>query len=405
MRVVVLLMFVAGLAAAGFWYLTENDRADREIAYRRQQEELKKAEAKEHERAERQKIEDERIRKERMEATAKEDAVRMFISYIDREEERLKEEVEESEINLQKLDVDQDSLEKELQAIERANAIRVESVKKRGEIHRDKIERVRALLSSVVLNRLARTYCGGDLSSLRSEFEAEVQKIKDVDDRYQKRIRANLSKYDETVKGADEKVNRNLKAAREKYASVQKQMDPERLEKLKKQLEDIERKIGRIVEKQVQSKWDKRDLDKLQQQQLVLQNQISQYTDMAGLASANVQHMEATEAETEARRTYDRAGKTLTMDNTAALMERDYEQDVYNRAKEYEEKSLGRIRMAIDLTRQRRAEALGLAQKHLSYIKQKAVNIDFLNAEEIEAMRKEIAKSISQSLIEVETRK
>ena len=115
--------------------------------------------------------------------------MRMFLNYIDREEERLKEEVEEAEINLQKIEVDQSSFEDELRAIERANEIRVASNDKRGESQRDMVERVRAMLKSVVLNRLARTYCGEDLSRMRSAFEGEMRKIKDVDDKYQKRIK------------------------------------------------------------------------------------------------------------------------------------------------------------------------------------------------------------------------
>lgn len=402
MKIVVLVVVIAVLGAAGFWYITENDRADREIAYQRQQEQQAKIEAMEKERAERQREEDERIRKERAANVAKEDAVRMFLSYIDREEDRLKEEVEEAEINLEKIRVDQDSLDEELQAIERANEARIASNEKRGENQRDMVERVRALLKSVTLNRLARTYCGEDLSRKRSEFEGEMQKIKDVDDRYQKRIKGNLKKYDETVKGADEKVNKRLKSARAKYESVQKQMDPRRLEKLKAQLADIEKKIERILKKKMQSNWDKRDLAQLQNQQIVLQNQILSYTDITGLASGNIMHMEATEAETEARRAFDMAGKSLTMDNTAALMERDYEQDVYNRVREFENESLGRIRTAMNMHRQMRVEALAKANKHLSYLKQKAVNLDLLTAEEIEDMRKDIAKSISKSMIEVE---
>ena len=402
MKIVVLVVVIAVLGAAGFWYITENDRADRELAYQRKQEQQAKIEAMERERAERQREEDERIRKERAANVAKEDAMRMFLSYIDREEERLKEEVEEAEINLEKIRVDQDSLDEELQAIERANEARIASNEKRGENQRDMVERVRALLKSVTLNRLARTYCGEDLSRKRSEFEGEMQKIKDVDDRYQKRIKGNLKKYDETVKGADEKVNKRLKSARTKYEAVQKQMDPNRLEKLKAQLADIERKIERRLKKKMQSNWDKRDLTQLQNQQILLQNQISSYTDITGLASGNIMHMEATEAETEARRAFDRAGKSLTMDNTAALMERDYEQDVYNRVREFENESLGRIRTAMNMHRQMRAEALAKANKHLSYLKQKAVNLDLLTAEEIESMRKDIAKSISKSIIEVE---
>ena len=402
MKIVVLVVVIAVLGAAGFWYITENDRADRELAYQRKQEQQAKIEAMERERAERQREEDERIRKERAANVAKEDAMRMFLSYIDREEERLKEEVEEAEINLEKIRVDQDSLDEELQAIERANEARIASNEKRGENQRDMVERVRALLKSVTLNRLARTYCGEDLSRKRSEFEGEMQKIKDVDDRYQKRIKGNLKKYDETVKGADENVNKRLKSSRTKYEAVQKQMDPNRLEKLKAQLADIERKIERRLKKKMQSNWDKRDLTQLQNQQILLQNQISSYTDITGLASGNIMHMEATEAETEARRAFDRAGKSLTMDNTAALMERDYEQDVYNRVREFENESLGRIRTAMNMHRQMRAEALAKANKHLSYLKQKAVNLDLLTAEEIESMRKDIAKSISKSIIEVE---
>ena len=211
MKIVVLVVVIAVLGAAGFWYITENDRADREIAYQRQQEQQAKIEAMEKERMERQREEDERIRKERAANVAKEDAMRMFLSYIDREEERLKEEVEEAEISLEKIRVDQDSLDEELQAIERANETRIASNEKRGENQRDMVERVRALLKSVTLNRLARTYCGEDLSRKRSEFEGEMQKIKDVDDRYQKRIKDNIKRYDETVKGADEKVNKGWK--------------------------------------------------------------------------------------------------------------------------------------------------------------------------------------------------
>ena len=402
-RIVTIVLFITGLAAAGFWYITENSRADRELTYKRQKEQQAKIEAMEEERAKRQREEDERIRKERAEAVAKEDAMRMFLNYIDREEERLREEVEEAEIGLQKIEVDQSSLEDELLAIERANEARVASNDKRGESQRDMVERVRAILKSVVLNRLARTYCGEDLSRKRSEFEGEMQKIKDVDDKYQKRIKGNLKKYGETVKGVDADVDKKTKAARAKYESLQKQISPDRLNLLKKQLTDIETKIEKnLRKKHMRSKWDERDLEKLEQQQILIQNQIAQYTDISGLASAGSMHMEVTEAETAARRKYDLAGQTLTMDNTVALMERDYEQDVYNRLREFENESLGRIRSAMNMHRNVRAEALAKANKHLSYLKQKAVNLDLLTAEEIESMRKDIAKSISKSIIEVE---
>ena len=39
---------------------------------------------------------------------------------------------------------------------------------------------------------------------------------------------------------------------------------------------------------------------------------------------------------------------------------------------------------------------------NLGYLKQKAVNIDFLSAEELESLRKEIANGIAKSINEVE---
>lgn len=402
MRLVFLVFLVGGLAAAGFWYITENDRADRAEAYRRKQAEIAKREADEKERAARQKEEDERLRQERKEALAKEDAVRLFLNYIEREEDRLKEEKEEAKIALEKIDVDQDSLSEELQAIEQVNAVRVASAEKRNEKQRDKIERVSAYLRSATLNRLAKTYCGEDLSALRAEFESTVQMIKDVQDRFRARKENNRRKYNEMVADADEKVNRKLKAAKEQYSAIAKRRaaDSDRLPKLKKELADIERSIERILGKKMQSKWDKRDLENLQNRQVVLQNQIAQFEDLGGLTAANITHMEATDAETEARRKYNRAAETLRDDDVAAQEERDHEQDVFVVASRFEDRSLDRIRQAMQTARQLRGMELAQAEKKLAFLKRSSVNIDFLNAKEIEEMRRKVAKTIGEAMLE-----
>jgi len=400
MKMVFLVLIVGGLAAAGFWYLTENDRADKAEAYRRRQAEITKREAEERERVARQKEEDERLRKERTEALAKEDAVRLFLNYIEREEERLKEEKEEAKIALEKIDVDQDSLSEELRAIEQANAARVASAEKRNEKQRDKIERVGALLRSETLNRLARTYCGEDLSALRSEFEAAVQYIKDVQDRFRTRKDSNRRKYNEMVADADEKVNRKLKAAKEKYNSYSKNVDASRIPNLKKQLADVERSIERILAKKSQSKWDKRDLENLQNRQVILQNQIAQFEDVGGLAAANAAHMEATDAETEARRKFNRAAETLRDDDIAAQEERDHEQDVFVVASRFQDRSLEKIRLAMQNARQIRGAELAQVEKKLAFLKRSSVNVDFLNAKEVEEMRRKVAKMISAEILE-----
>ena len=400
MKTVFLVLIIGGFAAAGFWYITENDRADKAEAYRRHQAEVAKREAEEKDRLARQKEDDERLRRERTEAMAKEDAVRLFLNYIDREEERLKEDAEEAKIALEKISVDQNSLSEELQAIEQANAIRVASAEKRNEKQRDKIERVGALLRSMTVNRLSREYCGEDLSSLHSKFEAEVQRIKDVDDQYRGRIKANRRKYNETIAEADEKVNRKLKVARERYNSYAKNVDSSRIPNLKKQLTEVERSIQKILSKKSQSKWDKRDLEALQNRQVILQNQIAQFEDVGGLAAADLAHMDATEAETEARRKVDAANVTLTMANDEALLDRDQEQDVYNMALQFEILSVDKIREAMLRKRELFGMKLSQTEKKLAFLKRSSVGMDFMNAKEVEELRRKVAKSISEEIVE-----
>ena len=93
-------------------------------------------------------------------------------------------------------------------------------------------------------------------------------------------------------------------------------------------------------------------------------------------------HMEATEAE------------------TAALAERDYEQDIYNLAERYEMASLDKIREAIQRCREWRGTQLAQTEKKLAFLRKSSVNVDFLNAQEVEELRKKVAKTISEEILE-----
>ena len=98
------MILAMGIVGGGFfYYITENEKAAKAEAYRRELEQ----QAKEAERLAKQRIEDERIRKERMANLAKEDAVRMLQKYIAKQEEQLRETIEECEIKIKMIDVDQ----------------------------------------------------------------------------------------------------------------------------------------------------------------------------------------------------------------------------------------------------------------------------------------------------------
>ena len=85
-------MVVAIVCAAGlwvFWYKSETAKQERAERRERLQEERRESE---------QQVADERIRRERLESAAKEDAVRLFLRYVEKEEDRLKESIEEAKL-------------------------------------------------------------------------------------------------------------------------------------------------------------------------------------------------------------------------------------------------------------------------------------------------------------------
>ena len=127
------------------------------------------------ERAEKARQEDERIRKERMAALAKEDAVLMLQRYVTREENNLKDTIEECKLKLQSVDVDQQSLSDEQLALEKEEELKPADARKRKVKRRDGNERVGALLRSPTLNRLANSYLGEDLSDDLAKFKSHIR--------------------------------------------------------------------------------------------------------------------------------------------------------------------------------------------------------------------------------------
>ena len=110
--------------------------------------------------------------------------------------------------------------------------------------------------------------------------------------------------------------------------------------------------------------------------------------------------MEATDAETEARRKFNRAAETLRDDDIAAQEERDHEQDVFVVASRFEDRSLDKIRQAMQSARLLREAQLAQTEKKLTFLRRSSVSMDFMNAKEVEEMRRKVAKTISAEIVE-----
>lgn len=397
MKNAVLLVVVLAVLGGGWLYYRSEQKAQaRERAAR--QAEAKAAARAEAELAQKR-AEDERIRKEQKEAVEKEDAVKLFLRFVEKEEDRLAEIAEESKIKMQMIDVDQQSLSDELVSLARRNEGESKVSKQRGEKRRDQVEYVKSILRSPVLNRLAESYMGEDFSAMRSEFENKIGTVVKRHDALMSRRAENQSRYESSVGLVDDEVNKKSQAAieanrrvRDSIKGHQKELGA-RVAKLRRDIEKLETKPSR-------SQWDDRKLENLRKDLESEELRLSHYRDVEGLSSVNTLQNEALLEETKARRTHDEALDKRTRADDEALAEYTHEGDVYILATRYEERSLDAVRAAMKQCQALQMQRMADAQKKLKYLKEASSNVDLLPAEDIVNLRKQIVKRLADRAAE-----
>lgn len=395
-----------GIIGGGFfYYITENEKAAAAEAYQRELAER----AREEERQAKQKIEDERIRKERMANLAKEDAVRLLQKYIAKQEDQLKSTVEECQIKIKMIEVDQASLSDELVALEKEEEAKAKDAVRRKVKRRDKNDRVDALLASPTLNRLAQTYTGEDLSAMRAEFRSRMGNMIKIHDDGAKKLAENRKKYRDAMIAADAEVDAKTKAASERLSFARREIE-QGIPQLEKRLAELENKLNKLEEKDLKAKaggvkltpWERVDLKRCQSERDVVMEQLASRKATAGLGTANAEHMQVTIAETSARRKSDIAIVEKEESDVQVLKDMSFEGDVFNLAVNYENRSLDRVRNAIMTARDQWREKLDVAKKKLEFLSSSSGNMDFLNADEVERVRKRIAGKIADDSFWVE---
>lgn len=391
--IILALAICSGIA---FHMVNEENRKRREESYRREKIERQREE----ERMEKARQEDERIRKERMEALAKDDAVMMLQRYINREERNIKDTIEECKLKIQSIDIDQKSLSDELIALEREESVKAADAKRRKVKRRDKNERVDALLSSPTLNRLAGTYLGEDLSALRAEYRSHVGNLSRMSDEKTKRYAENRAKYQKTIADSDAEVARLEEAATKKLVEARARLEANaganrrRVESLRAQVGKLEKK-AKIT---TLNDNEKRSLESLRTQLNVAEAQLSSAEATTALGTANKAHLDLTTAETKARRAGDTALSVRMDDDNAVEEEANREIAIFNAASQYEARSLDRVREAMQRSRANVSVRLAEAERKLKYLAGSIDNLDMLNAQEVEALRKSIARKLSEDV-------
>ena len=392
------IILALGICAGGIFYVvSENERKKQAEDYRRAEIERER----ENERIEKTRKEDERIRKERMEALAKEDAVLMLQRYITREESNLKDIVEECKLKLQSIDVDQKSLSDELLALEREEELKAADAKKRKVKRRDLNERVDALLSSPTLNRLADTYLGEDLSALRAEFRSHIGNLTRMSDEKTRRYAQNREKYQKSIAESDAEVAKLTEQANSKLSDARMRLNAN-VGALRDRVERLRTNIAKLEKKEKMTSLnqnEKRSLTLLREQLNVAEAQLTSAEATTGLGDANKAHLDVTVAETKARRMADTALSVRMDDDNAVEAESNREIAIYNAVAQYKARSLDQIRAAMQQAARAVSERKSIAEKKLKYLGGAICNLDVLNSQEVEALRKNIAKELADGML------
>lgn len=410
LKIIVGVIFACIVGVFGFMMWNKVKSTERQQSLAQQE-----AERQEAERIAQQKREREELiaQQKREEEENQEKAVKLFHAYLDREESRLKNIIEEAKINCERCDIDQKELAEELERIEKENARLANASRQRKQKRYEKAEHVLLLLKSPVLNVIYEKYLGEDIAAIRAKYENEVKTVIKLHRDTEARLRKNRDKYFATVQGINEEVEQKNEAA-VRRASSAKAKTQAQLNKLREKRQQLEKRLSdeqnkRVITSNVSISGKVRETNgaKNRRQRIAaltaeiesLDRDIATAEALASGNQAQMAHLEATTAETAARRKFDTAIEVRQSEDNDVHADARHESDVFQIAARYEKDTLDALRQAILGNRQFQELKAGEAQRKLDFITRSAANIDFMTADEIEGVRKKIVARLAEGVI------
>ena len=407
-KVAVAVVLVGGAGIFGFVKWRDAKRTEEQQL--REQREAEREKAEREERIARE--EKDRIAKEEQEANA--NAVKMLHAYLDREESRLKDTIESAKIAQEAIDLDQKEISEELERVEKEHARLVEQNKRKHvtEFY-EKAEYVMLVLKSPELNRLYEKYCGETLAAVRAKYENEVNTILKMHRERTSRLRQNKAKYYASVQGINEEVEQKNEAALRRAKSAQSQTRAQ-VNKLKETKRRLEKSLSdeqnkRVVTYNTSISGNVRETSgaKNRRQRIAdlsaeierINREIATAEALASGNQAQMAHLEATTAETSARRKYDTALEVRQSDDNDVHSDMQHKSDVYHVAGRYEQITLDKLRTAIRVSSEFHAAKAADARKKLDYITRSTSNLELMKADEIEDVRKRIVAKLSEGVV------
>lgn len=393
-KVAVALVLIGGGGIFGFmkWNESERIKAEQLRAQREAEQEAERAEAERKD----------RIAKEEEEKSK--NAVKMFHAYLDREESRLKDTIEEAKIAIEAIDLDQKEISEELARIEREDARLAALSKKRRETRYDKAEYVLLILKSTELGRLYEKYCGEDMTAVRAKYENEVNNILKLHRESTARLRANKEKYRQTVAGIDKEVEQKSLQARRRLDSANSEATgnlsamQKRREKLIREKDLVKR--GSISVDLKGAKNRKERIQAIEEELIRLDEMIRTASAIVSGRSVDYAQQDTQAAEASARRKYDKALEIRQSDDNDVHADMQHKSNIYHVAGRYEQMTLDKLRTAIRISSEFQVAKAAEARKKLDYITRSTANLELMKAEEIEDIRKKIVARLAENVVD-----
>lgn len=333
----------------------------------------------------------------------KDEPVRMFNAYLNREKQRLSKIVEECKIHMEQIDLDQKDLSDAIAEIEKENEQRAENSRKRGIKRFDKAERVSLILKNPVMNAMAEKYTGENLNATYAKYKSEMgTELK----RYQEaeaKLRKNRENYYKSVEGADEWLDKRNAKARKMNNAVIRSAEME-IKILERELKPLQKEFEMLLKQtaQMKSHYHEKRISELRERINSLEERLRPAKTQLEQALASQAHVDATEGETSVRRKYDRAMSVRTDADNEVHKDSAHEVAVFNLAIQYENATLDMIRGAMKTMYGMQSSRAADAKRKLDYISRSAANIDFLRPDEIEKIRTKVVEELSKGLTAVD---
>ena len=378
MRNVMIFLVIAGIIGVGVYKWDakrQEEQAKRFEEYRRRQDE-----------------EQRRKEAENTETTAKSKALAILRSFMDQEVKKLNDVIEESKIELELIDEDQKSLSATIRELDAENDRKAEEARKRNKQYTDKVHRVLAILDSEKLNQLAEKYIGEDFSAMKAEYKSRMQTIFKMHRETTERLKANRDKYNKSVAGIDAEVDKkNIKAGKQtRSANAALEI---RLDNLYKERNRLNSRIHNL-KKGMSSPASRKRVTELETELVKTNIEIGKAAEIVNMSRANLAHLDATKAETSARRKYDTAITARQDEDNDVHKEMAHQRNIFNMAVEYENRSLDRIRNSMKSQNDILVVRIRDAEKKLEYIADATRGMDFMSSKDLEKVRDNIAKKL-----------